>query len=255
MRGNPALIAWVGRVVGSIPAHAGEPRLMEKGGCVLRVYPRACGGTISTAQLAGDTPGLSPRMRGNHLRVADSDWPGGSIPAHAGEPVSADTRRDRGGVYPRACGGTRCASAAGFPEHGLSPRMRGNPSAACMPPAPHGSIPAHAGEPAAAEAPQPPIWVYPRACGGTQVAEDIRKSRTGLSPRMRGNRRFQACRIWVIGSIPAHAGEPRTRRSRPGPRRVYPRACGGTAIWSFPVVNGQGLSPRMRGNPIICDVM
>ena len=51
------------------------------------------------------------------------------------------------------------------------------------------------------------------------------------------------------GSIPACAGEPLPSTSLTRHRRVYPRVCGGTSLrfgWSVP---GDGLSPRVRGNP------
>ena len=92
---------------------------------------------------------------------------------------------------------------------GLSPRMRGNlrhvPSVLL-------------GE-----------WVYPRACGATQLAACVVTGEDGLSPRMRGN----------------HRAVPR----RPSACRVYPRACGATAAFWAPAGTQAGLSPRMRGNP------
>ena len=51
---------------GSIPARAGEPFGGAMYQRVVKVYPRACGGTVFTAiGVAADT-GLSPRVRGNH---------------------------------------------------------------------------------------------------------------------------------------------------------------------------------------------
>ena len=112
-------------------AHAGEPpgrfdglsprmRGNRKPTCrprmrVSSVYPRACGGTRE-ARAFGDLPGLSPRMRGNHhLCNAQID---GSIPAHAGEPVTR--YRSPGScriwVYPRACGGTFTSSGRVYPR-------------------------------------------------------------------------------------------------------------------------------------------
>ena len=110
----------------------------------------------------------------------------------------------------------------------------------------------------------------------------------GLSPRLRGNRRFLGWLIAAIGSIPAPAGNlymvaarlpfsrsiPRLRgnrsrgpastpwrRSIPAPAgepstggctgtksRVYPRACGGTTMGTGSMRYLTGLSPRLRGN-------
>ena len=74
------------------------------------------------------------------------------------------------------------------------------------------------------------------------------KASSGLSPRVRGNQ-------WDPGeprthdrSIPARAGEPRTRPGHYLATTVYPRACGGTLRNSSTGSTTIGLSPRVRGN-------
>ena len=58
---------------------------------LLRVYPRVCGGTGQPVGQIGLVEGLSPRVRGNrHDKVCDHCG-AGSIPACAGEPVTAYT--------------------------------------------------------------------------------------------------------------------------------------------------------------------
>ena len=188
MRGNPNSTSKSTPVMGSIPAHAGEPRGFERLCGHARVYPRACGGTGDRPRAVVVFWGLSPRMRGNRLRGGGEIDVVGSIPAHAGEPCLNASSWSRRGVYPRACGGTVPAPPAGRRHPGLSPRMRGNPLRVEVGLAPIGSIPAHAGEPI------PPLTsnslsrVYPRACGGTPVAYTLTSQASGLSPRMRGNR-------------------------------------------------------------------
>ena len=76
--------------------------------------------------------------------------------------------------------------------------------------------------------PAPISRVYPRACGGTIPSPLQVATRSGLSPRLRGNQ-------------------------GPGPgrrllARVYPRACGGTTYPATSANRGEGLSPRLRGN-------
>ncbi len=71
---------------------------------------------------------------------------------------------------------------------------------------------------------------------------------TGLSPRVRGNRRLIQERIADAGSIPARAGEPEHGPTTPQRRGVYPRACGGTESKSVAQSTLTGLSPRVRGN-------
>ena len=70
----------------------------------------------------------------------------------------------------------------------------------------------------------------------------------GLSPRGRGNRCGVGTLIRAIGSIPAWAGEPGTRRSGLTLRWVYPRVGGGTVLLRAWDGAAAGLSPRGRGN-------
>ena len=73
--------------------------------------------------------------------------------------------------------------------NGLSPRVRGNQLYRWPPSAVGGSIPACAGEPVAGqELPEKPA-VYPRVCGGTVSQCCGHGGYSGLSPRVRGNRR------------------------------------------------------------------
>ena len=85
MRGNPALSAIGSLPCRSIPAHAGQPRVIRYWKPPLQVYPRACGATsflgfpyypcsvypracgatLSALRFIYSLRGLSPRMRGN----------------------------------------------------------------------------------------------------------------------------------------------------------------------------------------------
>ena len=71
-------------------------------------------------------PGLSPRLRGNHVKEPLCHCCSRSIPAPAGEPVAFMARPINSQVYPRACGGTLILDLAGNSHEGLSPRLRGN---------------------------------------------------------------------------------------------------------------------------------
>ena len=132
---------------GSIPARAGEPTSRPRSGSYRRVYPRACGGTVSVDPDLPEIYGLSPRVRGNRFVDTGAGTPYGSIPARAGEPDGLVVKRLGVQVYPRACGGT-CAPY-GRPEQllGLSPRVRGNQAEDPATPSSERSIPARAGEP------------------------------------------------------------------------------------------------------------
>ena len=98
------------------------------------------------------------------------------------------------------------------------------------------------------------LWaqVYPRVCGGTYGKSRIQVRISGLSPRVRGNRRRCRCRHGPIGSIPACAGEPTGAHDAATYLRVYPRVCGGTRNRRRDIRHGLGLSPRVRGNRRRC---
>ena len=173
------------------------------------------GGTKQYYDSANYVWGLSPHMRGSRPRSQGGGVIEGSIPAHAGEPNAHPACRNTHRVYPRACGvalsrvaiQTR-SSKGSIPAHagspssessnhdaprrGLSPRMRGRRSGTNI-----GISRCTRG-------------VYPRACGGANMSRSLQNS-------------------WLVGSIPAHAGEPLRCWSSPSSPscRVYPRACGG----------------------------
>ena len=112
--------------------------------------------------------GLSPRLRGNPEEASATPETPGSIPAPAGEPpafmprspsitvypracgepLSPISKSVSEKVYPRACGGTISIGGNDVSDHGLSPRLRGNPMLSAIKAARCGSIPAPAGEPA-----------------------------------------------------------------------------------------------------------
>ena len=211
---------------GSIPACAGEPSQADYTVARVGVYPRVCGGTIADQGIAPYRLGLSPRVRGNPRSPPDSASTHGSIPACAGEPPPTFRCRPAWRVYPRVCGGTltivRRSLRAGGP------------------------IPACAGEPYSALPTHRPGRVYPRVCGGTWVMRRSKMACTGLSPRVRGNRREGARTVARRGSIPACAGEPPSSSCPTLSPRVYPRVCGGTPLKALAAP--AGLSPRVRGN-------
>ena len=154
-------------VGGSIPARAGEPDEPGTDLSPLRVYPRACGGTVAILYWSAYDYGLSPRVRGNQVNGVIGMGLMRSIPARAGEPPCSGLGGATAEVYPRACGGTVWLHTPALGGGGLSPRVRGNRSRGC----PNGRR----------------SEVYPRACGGTIAASPSRSAPYGLSPRVRGN--------------------------------------------------------------------
>ena len=167
VRGNRRRAGLATAAMGSIPARAGEPLGNGAMGGVSRVYPRACGGTGGSTRPADWQAGLSPRVRGNQSTVAVKIPLPGSIPARAGEPKAWAEWCQRRTVYPRACGGTVNGILYAGERYGLSPRVRGNPTAYFRSSKRRGSIPARAGEPSLRWCRAMSTRVYPRACGGT----------------------------------------------------------------------------------------
>ena len=170
-----------------------------------------CGGTPGPSPPPTQKRGLSPRVRGNHIRQARAHTRRRSIPACAGEPLPPRRQRVSGGVYPRVCGGTQQAGYGVRSGQGLSPRVRGNPGRGSSARSRRGSIPACAGEPSPACSTNRLTAVYPRVCGGTGFRRRGTGGVGGLSPRVRGNRRYNRRPPRAPGSIPACAGEPQLR--------------------------------------------
>ena len=228
VRGNPDETATASGGEGSIPACAGEPFLRCGVMVGLRVYPRVCGGTNCSDDPLCTESGLSPRVRGNHSRRDFGRGSDRSIPACAGEPVENLGPLEEIEVYPRVCGGTFSVTQYRGRSAGLSPRVRGNRGCARHEEPYVRSIPACAGEPSRRTAGRRTSGVYPRVCGGTRITRRLCASKTGLSPRVRGNHRAYADRGYGARSIPACAGEPAGDRRRHHQVAVYPRVCGGT---------------------------
>ena len=92
-------------------------------------------------------------------------------------------------------------------------------------------------------------WAYPRSRGGTSCRVHTPQQRLGLSPLARGNLRVRLLHLWLLGPIPARAGEPLPVHARYALCGAYPRSRGGTTnAWpTAPPPNG--LSPLARGNP------
>ena len=208
-----------------------------------------CGGTRPAGVLHAAHHGLSPRVRGNLYQSVAGWQRWRSIPACAGEPPIAGGLSGLAEVYPRVCGGTGRFVPLAQCLQGLSPRVRGNPTWFTAQRKMDRSIPACAGEPRRAATSIPANRVYPRVCGGTSDSPPQPSMCKGLSPRVRGNPRRISPASCASRSIPACAGEPRPALCGQGPRKVYPRVCGGTRLRPHQPAPPNGLSPRVRGNP------
>ncbi len=147
LRGNLELMPRTFAHDGTIPAPAGKPLWRVRWLAVAGDYPRACGETAFCHTRRNSSAGLSPRLRGNHIRGLRLNGKVGTIPAPAGKPIGtnpiAPTIRD----YPRACGETAFDMRRRVVHGGLSPRLRGNRDIALDVSGKLGTIPAPAGKP------------------------------------------------------------------------------------------------------------
>jgi len=248
VRGNRIGVSACRLLPRSIPACAGEPAITLHVPQDRLVYPRVCGGTSVRTSSCPVTSGLSPRVRGNRILHLPQLARRRSIPACAGEPIVPTGLRNIILVYPRVCGGTQRRRRPLDQLRGLSPRVRGNQTAACDGSGAERSIPACAGEPWREWKMMQPTAVYPRVCGGTDLVALYEGTNEGLSPRVRGNPKPVGDTIVTHRSIPACAGEPHFAGRGHYQRKVYPRVCGGTTYRKNRTDALKGLSPRVRGN-------
>ena len=171
VRENPQEVHDARLLKRSIPAGAGEPGGPHTSAALHGVYPRGCGGTLTTGYDMQTEIGLSPRVRGNRSYSREDIDLTRSIPAGAGEPHGRHRSYSPARVYPRGCGGTPRRSTTRGCSRGLSPRVRGNRIYSRGEAGGHRSIPAGAGEPAVGTSMITVSRVYPRGCGGTPSAE------------------------------------------------------------------------------------
>ena len=194
--------------------------------------------------------GLSPLARGNRAAIQDHQQPGGPIPACAGEPVQRIGRHRHSRAYPRLRGGTRRFWFQRRRVRGLSPLARGNPPAVDQGDGRDGPIPACAGEPSAGRCASSVTRAYPRLRGGTVLTDAALARVEGLSPLARGNQSTKCSCKTPHGPIPACAGEPVHQVGGDDFITAYPRLRGGTRSSCGCSLDGGGLSPLARGNPV-----
>ena len=231
----------------SIPAWAGETNDFILGRNYYSVYPRVGGGNRRRIGIRIGDDGLSPRGRGK-LIMSDNTSPiTRSIPAWAGETAVNICMLAAYKVYPRVGGGN-----PRFLKHlsnggGLSPRGRGKQISIAIDHLLMRSIPAWAGETALRDDASDTTKVYPRVGGGNGVFLRFYDKCEGLSPRGRGKRSAAGRPVGITRSIPAWAGETRTRSWAAALIEVYPRVGGGNQDWRRGAIFEAGLSPRGRG--------
>ena len=107
VRGSPRTRLIGQTTDGSIPASAGQPRVIASHDSEEQVYPRECGAAFSCPNDLVVSCGLSPRVRGSHEQIEWARRELGSIPASAGQPQALGVIASSSKVYPRECGAAR----------------------------------------------------------------------------------------------------------------------------------------------------
>ena len=190
-----------------IPARAGQTRGHAVPAMRAPDHPRACGANHLLADIADNTAGSSPRVRGKpgwgrkrkaYLRI---------IPARAGQTWSHCRRRSSGTDHPRACGANNKRGDEPGGEYGSSPRVRGKRPRARDRVDRRRIIPARAGQTSTAFAPAFASSDHPRACGANGTVAVSMPHCQGSSPRVRGKRWWILQDADNLRIIPARAGQ------------------------------------------------
>ena len=238
-------------VMGSIPAHAGQPARSCGQAAPARVHPRSRGAAAVRRRFEGHGKGPSPLTRGSRRWHCELNRLGGSIPAHAGQPRSLATTGWAAGVHPRSRGAAVAGATPLSALQGPSPLTRGSLEVKAQNVALMGSIPAHAGQPKGPACAAIPCRVHPRSRGAAFRASIATPDVSGPSPLTRGSPPHKAVAHCPPGSIPAHAGQPWTPDGRSLGRWVHPRSRGAAREARLHAVCGQGPSPLTRGSHLM----
>ena len=237
------------RVLGPIPARAGQPGRWLRGAACRWAYPRSRGATLIPRGKVYFDPGLSPLARGNPLRASRAGSPSGPIPARAGQPSSSHRPIKRCRAYPRSRGATLVVARRYTPAVGLSPLARGNRRPCRCSPVIFGPIPARAGQPGSINARAMAFRAYPRSRGATWACARWSACAGGLSPLARGNLYQQDSVNSGTGPIPARAGQPPPFLATGACMRAYPRSRGATLHGDVLGLAARGPIPARAGQP------
>ncbi len=214
-----------------IPVGAGNSYSAEIKQIDVTVYPRGCGELLLNKCSLSSSGGLSPWVRGT-----PSNYPLYQI-THRFIPVGA--------------GNSHSISDDGYRTLGLSPWVRGTLMPRMLKRLGFRFIPVGAGNSTDYSRP-PHRWpVYPRGCGELFYRFDKAKELDGLSPWVRGTRRWQPCALLHVRFIPVGAGNSEQTQMNPNHLTVYPRGCGELSTTTASAKVYVGLSPWVRGTQLI----
>ena len=126
-RGTPAAACATAFSWGLIPARAGNTCGVPLDECNPGAHPRSRGEHAEGSVIALSHGGSSPLARGTHRRNYPADFPGGLIPARAGNTSRACPGLVGGGAHPRSRGEHLDLIFLALTLWGSSPLARGTP--------------------------------------------------------------------------------------------------------------------------------
>ena len=247
MRGTPRTRTGAGRVVGFIPACAGNTRGKNWRVTTFAVHPRLCGEHPINPLVLVCFYGSSPPVRGTPPSVLNEFAGARFIPACAGNTGAAGRALRQAPVHPRLCGEHRRIRKGGITDAGSSPPVRGTRDVVGIGRAAKRFIPACAGNTCAVPRRGRLYTVHPRLCGEHFPMSIFSLSSLGSSPPVRGTPRIQTRTRKKRRFIPACAGNTRHHGSRASYRPVHPRLCGEHKQMNAEVCEHGGSSPPVRG--------
>ena len=249
VRGTQACLVIHEGIHGIIPACAGNTCSISVLRLLPRDHPRVCGEHSTHWPTWPLNWGSSPRVRGTQTMYRKTIATAGIIPACAGNTWSFSRPSAVAGDHPRVCGEHDFGNDPQRRQAGSSPRVRGTPHWLPLLSGWSGIIPACAGN-----TPRE-IWRktidgdHPRVCGEHVRSVRGARFRMGSSPRVRGTPCAADCLRWLLGIIPACAGNTSPRQCLGSFHRDHPRVCGEHFSTLRPIVSMSGSSPRVRGTP------
>ena len=227
VRGRHRWARPVPKLLGLIPAGAGQTVIGLGGGAGSPAHPRGCGADISSIAPWTSPPGSSPRVRGRRGFLPRKRWTLGLIPAGAGQTFSLKVPTVCGTAHPRGCGADR--------PHRPRPQLRA------------GLIPAGAGQTAGGRVARLGVGAHPRGCGADIFASSFEISTPGSSPRVRGRLGGTGLTPGALRLIPAGAGQTSAAKSLIAATRAHPRGCGADTTLGNRVAEAGGLIPAGAG--------
>ena len=205
-RGTPELDAVFSRMVGLIPARAGNTCFLCLDRTANRAHPRSRGEHTYPFCVTFGSPGSSPLARGTRWHLSDQVERDGLIPARAGNTSTTKTRRSITRAHPRSRGEHReriCGASVG---EWLIPARAGNTSINLL----------------------YPLYfrAHPRSRGEHVCRRRLARTCWGSSPLARGTHNRRGRDRHRMGLIPARAGNTHGHQRAGLNARAHPRSRG-----------------------------